>query len=43
MEGQYLMKQNNNASCFFILHDGKLALEINGVVKKNILPGEGFG
>lgn len=23
-EGEYLMKQNDNASSFFILHEGKL-------------------
>jgi CRP-like cAMP-binding protein len=37
------MKQNDNASSFFILHDGELSVEIDGVIKKNILPGEGFG
>lgn len=30
------MKQNSNASSFFILHDGKLSVEINGAVKRNI-------
>ena len=43
LEGQYLMKQNSMASSFFILHEGKLAVEINGVVKRNIEAGEGFG
>lgn len=37
------MKQNDNASSFFILHDGKLTVEINGDAKRTILPGEGFG
>jgi hypothetical protein len=36
MEGQYLMKQGSGASSFFILHEGKLAVEINGIVKRNI-------
>lgn len=26
LEGQYLMKQNSNASSFFILHEGKLTV-----------------
>ena len=38
-EGQYLMKQNSMASSFFILHEGKLAVEINGVVKRCLEPG----
>jgi len=38
-EGQYLMKQNTMASSFFILHEGKLAVEINGVAKRCIEPG----
>jgi cGMP-dependent protein kinase 1 len=42
-EGQYLMKQNTMASSFFILHEGTLAVEINGSVKRCIEPGEGFG
>jgi hypothetical protein len=42
-EGEYLLKQNNMASSFFILHEGKLAVEINGVAKRCLEPGEGFG
>jgi hypothetical protein len=38
-EGQYLMKQNSSASSFFILHEGKLVVEINGVAKRCIEPG----
>jgi len=37
------MKQGSNASSFFILHEGKLSVEINGVSKRNIEAGEGFG
>ncbi len=37
------MKQNSMASSFFILHEGKLAVEINSQVKRYIEPGEGFG
>ena len=35
-EGQYLMKQNSTASSFFILHEGKLTVEINGASKRCI-------
>ena len=42
-EGQYLIKQNSTASSFFILHEGKLGVEINGVSKRCIEAGEGFG
>lgn len=42
-EGDYLMKQNSTASSFFILHEGKLVVEIDGVSKRCIEPGEGFG
>lgn len=37
------MKQNSNASSFFILHEGKLTVQINGSIKRHIEPGEGFG
>ena len=33
------MKQGDEASSFFVLHDGKLSLEIDGETKKKILPG----
>ena len=42
-EGDYLMKQNSTASSFFILHEGKLIVEIDGVSKRCIEAGEGFG
>ena len=29
-EADYLMKQGDNASCFFILHEGKMNVEIDG-------------
>lgn len=38
-EGDYLIKQNDEASSFFVLHDGKMLLEIDGEVKKKFLPG----
>ena len=37
------MRQHDEASCFFVLHDGMLNVEIDGEVKKKILVGEGFG
>ena len=37
------MRQHDEASCFFVLHDGKMNLEIDGEVKKKFLPGECFG
>ena len=43
-EGEYLMKQGDNASCFFILHEGKLSVEIDGQVRKKLSPADGgFG
>ena len=37
------MKQSDNASSFFILHEGRMSVEINGDAKRKIYPGEGFG
>ena len=42
-KGDYLMKQNDNASSFFILHDGELIVEIDEHPKRKIGAGEGFG
>jgi cGMP-dependent protein kinase len=43
-EGQYLIKQGDNASCFFILHEGKMTVEIDGEIKKRLAPSDGgFG
>ena len=38
-KGEYLMKQNDNASSFFILHEGELDVEINGAMKRKIESG----
>lgn len=35
-KGEYLMKQNDNASSFFILHDGELVVEIDGIAKRKV-------
>ena len=40
---EYLMKQNDNASSFFILQDGELDVEVNGTIEGKIAQGEGFG
>ena len=37
------MKQNDNASSFFILHEGEMQVEVNGEVQGKINPGDGFG
>jgi cGMP-dependent protein kinase len=37
------MKQNDNASSFFIVHEGSLIVEIDGKVKKYLESGDGFG
>lgn len=38
------MKQGDNASCFFILHEGKMSIEIDGEMKKRLNPADGgFG
>lgn len=42
-KGEYLMRQSDNASSFFILHEGELAVEIDGKIKKKLESGEGFG
>lgn len=38
-KGDYLMKQNDQASSFFILHEGELTVEIDGVSKKKLESG----
>lgn len=42
-QGSYLMKQNDNASSFFILQEGELQVEVNGVAGGKISHGQGFG
>ena len=42
-ENEYLMKQNDNASSFFILQDGQLDVEVNGIIEGKITQGQGFG
>lgn len=39
----YVFKQGDDASCFFIIDSGKIQVEIDGDVKKTISNGEYFG
>lgn len=38
-----MLKQNDNASSFFILKEGELDVEVNGLMEGKINNGEGFG
>ena len=40
---QYVFKQNDPASCFFIVHEGLVQVEINEVPKKELGPRSSFG
>lgn len=42
-EGEYLMQQHDNASCFFLLKEGQLSVEVDGMKQRNLNVGEGFG
>lgn len=38
------MKQGDKASCFFILHEGTMCVEVDGEMRKKISPADcGFG
>ncbi|XP_051912624.1 LOW QUALITY PROTEIN: cGMP-dependent protein kinase-like [Hippocampus zosterae] len=41
--GENIIQQGDNASSFFILHKGRIEVLVNGVLKKTINSGEGFG
>jgi cGMP-dependent protein kinase len=41
--GQYVFKQGDNASSYFILEKGALEVSINDKVVKNLKSGDGFG
>ena len=41
--GDYIFKQGDNACCFFIIHQGRVKVEIDGKSKKQIKEGQGFG
>ena len=43
-QGNYLMRQGDNASCFFIIHEGKMSVEIDGETRRKLSPADaGFG
>jgi cGMP-dependent protein kinase len=42
-EGEYVFKQGDDATCFFIINKGEVIVEIDGVVKKRMHKSEGFG
>lgn len=42
-EGEYVFKQGDDATCFFIISKGEVIVEIDGVVKKRMHKSEGFG
>jgi len=42
-KGQYILKQGDNASSFFLLEKGTIQVVVNNDVKKEIHAGEGFG
>jgi membrane-associated HD superfamily phosphohydrolase len=40
---EYIFRQGDQASCFFIIHEGEVVVEVNSKVKKTLPQGEGFG
>ena len=42
-KGEYVFKQGDSASCFFILFEGEMIVEIDGKNKKTLKPKDGFG
>jgi cGMP-dependent protein kinase len=42
-KGKYVFKQNDKASCFFVIANGKVSVEINKVVKRVLDTGASFG
>lgn len=42
-QGDYIFQQNDSASCFFIISEGEVAVEIDGVEKKHLFAKDGFG
>ena len=38
------MKQGDKASCFFIVHEGKMNVEVDGQIRQKLTPADGgFG
>lgn len=42
-KGKYVFRQNDKASCFFVVSSGKVSVEINKVVKRVLETGTSFG
>lgn len=42
-KGEYVFKQGDSATCFFIIHQGKVEVEIDNSIKKEMSEGTGFG
>ena len=42
-KGDYIFKQNDSATCFFIISEGEVVVEIDGVEKKHLYAKDGFG
>ena len=42
-KNDYVFRQNDPASCYFIVHKGECEVEIDGVIKKRLTRGSTFG
>lgn len=42
-ENEYIIHEEDNASSFFILEQGKIQISVKDKVKRDLVPGEGFG
>ena len=42
-EGEFIMRQGDNASSFFVLEEGSLSVIVGGIERRTIVEGEGFG
>ena len=43
MKNQYIILQNDHADYFYIVENGLLHVEIDGVYRSKLYPGDGFG
>lgn len=43
LKNQYVIQQNDHADFFYIVEKGLLHVEIDGVYKSKLYPGDGFG
>ena len=42
-EGEFIFRQNDKASCFFVIQSGEFSVVIDGVEKKTLKEGHSFG